>query len=489
MSSIQPGVDPHQWRLPSSYSVSKSSSRQTRIPDPKIFRNAFVPSDVTLAPTEASLIYPDISHLAVHLALLESFQRLRLTASGLEVDVQALPAYEKVDKPSMAHGPRRLPESERWDLLIRLAIARFTAWWMSIDQVFHHATAYTHYAGDKSVVQLTKDYLPPLDVLLVWYAFMLDEEHYATACHNREMPKLVQLCFPWPAIRDNIDMDTMIFKLPRAAENLFATLSGQSADIFAYLEQPPAYLEVSMLPLQVNLFSKVKKQEQFLDEAHDLSWIRSPALKGSLERSSIDYLEYQIGRTPEQTGDRTLPFGIDLLLRTHKLYPVRYKLFCRGPGAGPSTVDSKIPLTTQITVSSEDEPQTYPASECCCWTCERIKDDLPAFAYDTDAHASSSAAPAYDASLLAPLSPGQLRSIQDDVGFYHAVEEARRLGLPLPTRPPTNTEKEAEKVEAKKKAEAGVLPGLNEYIIVLPDGRRKIKRVKAARITHGLSMV
>ena len=454
------------------------------IPAPKVFRNAFVPIDFTLASTEASLTYPDVSHCAVHLALLACFRRLRLTASGLDVEVQPLPAYEKVDQPETSHGPSRLPESERWDLLIRLAVARFTVWWMNIDQVFHHATAYTHHAGSKSVVQLTKDYLPPLDVLLVWYAFMLDEEHYTSACRDREMGKLLELCFPWPAIRDNIDVNTMAFKLPRAAENLFSTLSGQSANILTYLEQPPAYLEVSMQPLQVDLFAKVKEQEKFIDEAHDLLWIRSPALMGSLERSSIDYLEFQFEKKHEQNADHPLPFGVDLLLRTHKLYPIQYELFCHGPGA--SMTDAKNPVSKQSTASSEDEPQTHPASECYCWTCERIKDDLPGFTYDKDA--SSSTSPVYDVSLLNSTSSEQLRSIQDDLGFYHAVENARIQDLPLPTRPPTATEKAAEKMEAKKKAEAGVLPGLNEYVVVLPDGTRKIKRVKNARATYGLSM-
>ena len=460
------------------------------IPNPRIYANAFIPSDPTLGTTrtEATLMYPDISHAAVHLALLECLRNLRLSASRLDVEVQPLPEYEKEARPADDHGPKRLPESERWDLLIRLAITRFTAWWMNIDQVFHHATAYTNFAGYKSVVQLTKDYLPPLDVLMVWYAFMLDDEHYASACRDREMPKLLELCFPWPAIRDNIDPETMTFKLPRAAENLFRTLTSQSADILTYLEQPPAYTEVIMQPLQVDLFSKVKSNEQFIDEAHELLWIRAPALRGSLERSSVDYLEFQIKTRPDQIAERTLPFGIDLLLRTHKLYPIQYELFCRGLGAGPSagaTADSKALLSSQITVSSDDDQTTHPTSECYCWVCERIRDDLLSFTYDKDASTSTSSTPAYDITLLSSLSSEQLHSIQDDLGFYRAVEDARRHSLPLPTRPPTTAEKAAEKSEVKKQEAVGFLPGLNDCIVTLPNGKKKIKKVKAARYSYG----
>ena len=487
LSGKQGDIDPHEWRLPSSYSVSRQSGRQTIIPNPRILSNAFIPNDPTLGTNEAALMYPDMSHCAVHLALIECFRKLRLSASGLDVEVQPLPVYEEKTVSARDLGPKRLPESERWDMLIRLSITRFTAWWMNIDQVFSHATAYTNHGGDKSVVQLTKDYLPPLDVLLIWYSFMLDHEHYITGCRDREIPKLLELCFPWPAIRDTIDTETMTFKLPRAAENLFSTLSSQSADILTYLEQPPAYLEATMQPLQVDLFSKVKDQEAFLDEAHELLWIRAPALKGSLERSSVDYLEFQIQTKPDDIQPGILPFGIGLLLRTHKLFPIQYELFCRGIGAGPtacSTIDSKALLSNQITESSEEEQHTPSTSECCCWTCESIRDYLPAFTYDKAVPTPPDTDSQYDLCLLASLSTEQLRWIQDDLGFYRAVEDARKAKMPLPTRPPTAVEKAAEKAEAKKKADAGVLAGLNEYVVVLPDGRRKIKTVKAARYAY-----
>jgi hypothetical protein len=482
LSGVQAEGDPHEWRLPTSYSSSRSTSSETVIPNPGIFRNAFVPSDPTLRTTESSLIYPDISHAAVHLALLECFRKLRLSASRLDVELHVPPVYEKNARPGARHGPVRLPESERWDLLIRLAVTRFTAWWLSIDQVFHHATAYTHYAGDKSVVQLTKNYLPPLDVLLVWYVFMLDHEDYALVCNDREMPKLLQLCFPWPAIRDLIDMETLTFNLPRPAQNLFSTLSSQSADILTYLDGPPAYTEATGLPLQLKLFDQVKKREAFIDDAHELLWIRAPSLKGSLERASVDYLKYQVSATHSAPG-LAVPFGVGLMCKTHKLYPFQYQLFRGGMIRPASQSDSKLPLLSQITVSSDEEAHEHTATECLCWTCERIRDVLPDFEYDK----ARTSAPGYNVALFGSLSSEQIRSIKDDLGFYHAVEAARQNRQPLPTRPPTAAEKAAQKLEAQKQKEAGVLPGLNEYLEVLPNGKWKIRRVKHANAASGLS--
>ncbi|KIW16158.1 hypothetical protein PV08_06209 [Exophiala spinifera] len=518
LSGSRANVDPHEWRLPSSYSTTSASGNRdkgtTVIPNPTIFRNVFVPSDPSLGLMEASLVYPDIGHAALHLALLECFRKLRLTASKLDVEVEQLAAYSEKppvdagaaatghhhdDEDATAASPTRLPESERWDLLLRLAITRFTAWWMNVDRVLYHATAFTHHAGDKSAVQLTKDYLPPLDVLLVWYAFMLDSESYQTAMSSTRAPsssssKVGDICFPWPAIRDVLDLNTMTFTLPRAAENLFSTLSTQSADIFTYIESPPAYVECPELPVKIDLFDHVKQQEKFMDMAHDLLWIRSPALKGSLERASVEYLELQLSSSSIAYDDVPIPFGVDLIWRTHRLYPLQYQLFRKGITSSSSSsssslssmlscTDSKTPPSPRCSTDSLSNGSTRLPSECLCWTCERIRDEISSFSYDKSAPAS---APAYDVSLISSLSSEQLYSIQDDLGFYKAVERARRRGLSLPTRPPTAAEKAAEKMAAKKQAELGRLPGLNEYVVTLPNGKKKIKRAKRVSATFGL---
>ncbi|OAL37122.1 hypothetical protein AYO20_03600 [Fonsecaea nubica] len=529
----QAQVDPHQWRLPSSYSTSsKPGTRETVIPNPRIFRNAFVPNEPTAARigADTSLVYPDVSHAAVHLALLESFQRLRLSAASRLDDVEVVedqppPAFSEDEKRDVLreqqqqqHRPptsTKLPEPERWDLLIRLAITRFTAWWMNMDRILYHATAFTHHAGTHAGVQLTKDYLPPLDVLLVWYAFMLDEESYTTACSYQETPtaRIGDLCFPWPAIRDALDLDSLAYRITRPAENLFATLTSQSADILTYLEGPPAYVECPELPVDIDLFGQVKRCERFMDEAHRLLWIRSPSLQGSLERAFLQYLERQLSPTPISSvataaaaaqDDFPLPFGVELVWKTHRLYPRLYRLFRQEivPAPTPTPTDTKSPRisTAAEWLGGSDVPERssrQPSSskeydECYCWTCERIRDDIPTFSYTaaTQSRSSSSSsssratAAASPLSPLSTLSPTQIRSIQDDLGFHLAVERARARHSPLPTRPPTAAEKAAERLEAKKQAEVGRLPGLNEYLVTMPNGKKKIKRSKHTNMVY-----
>ncbi|RMJ00590.1 hypothetical protein CDV36_015857 [Fusarium kuroshium] len=484
ISGHQADVDPHSWKLPSSYSSCKPGGKQTVIPEPSIFVNAFPPADAEVGNTATILACPDISHAAVHLALLECFRILRLEASALQVDVHGLPAYSEKPRDDVpSTGTTRLPESQRWDLLIRLAVSRFAVWWTNIDHVLVHIAAYGHHAGDRVMVQLTKEYLPPLDVLLVWYAFMLNSDTYNTACrdHERQVARLEHLCFPWLAIRDAIDMDRFRFELPRTAQNLFTTLSAQSSDILTYLESPPAYTEGGTRSFEADLFAEVKKQENFIDEAHSLLWIRSPALAGSLMRASVEYSDYQLEGNSSGRNGVVVPFGINLFWRTHRLLPNHYRLFRQEIANCSQSSEAKAPEFQNAPSSSATKDLQVVSELCQCWTCERIRDDVPTFTHTATTltvSSSSTTPPSSTHQQLSALSSEQFRQIQDDLGFYLAAEKARGRGSLLPTRPPTAREKAAEATSRAKQKEVGYRPGLNEYLEILPDGTRKIRRQK-----------
>ncbi|RMZ83669.1 hypothetical protein DV738_g1018, partial [Chaetothyriales sp. CBS 135597] len=388
----QDELNPHHWRLPSSYTASSKGDRRTVIPDPSIFRNALIsnPGSPSGAGPDGRPIYPDISHAAVHLALLECFRNLRHRATELGIKSRGpeLPRYDFNEKrPHPTSTMEEEAESEQWTMLIRLAITRFQTWWTHLDRVFKHAAAYSHHGGHLGVVQLSKDYMPPLDVLLVWYAFMLEPEEYQRACIECQMPRLAELCFPWPVVRDLIDFDTMTLTITRPAEKLFKNLTQQSADILEYVQAPPAYAEPSELSSTIDLFALVKKQDSFLDLAHNLLWIRSPSLVSSLKRSCDAYLAAQSTNDLFFMSPRAIPFGIDLMWRTHRLYPAQYSDFRNaissdtlppsqflgtGPGLEKSTQGEKAPPSV---------PAPRPAwTTCLCWTCERIRQDLPTFA-------------------------------------------------------------------------------------------------------------
>ncbi|KAK4224196.1 hypothetical protein QBC38DRAFT_446681 [Podospora fimiseda] len=484
--SPQPNTDPHSWKLPSSYSIQKSGAKQTIIPNPRIFGDAIIPDKPKVSNLQSALIYPDVSHAAVHLALLECFWNLRISATFLDIDIISPPQYQEKPKTHSA-APTKLPESKRWDLLISLAVTRFDVWWSKINNVLNHAAAYSHRSGKDVAVQLAKEQLPPLDVLLVWYSLILNEETFDAACKDNERAQL--LCFPWPAIRDCIDMEKMQYEIPRAAQILFNTLSGQSANILTYLEQPPAYTESETLSFGLDLRAEIKKQEEFSDKSHALLWIRSPALAGSLDRATASYMGFYLhgGLKSMDTGKLEIPFGVELLWRTHRLFPSFYRLFVS---------ETKTMAMEQKETQSHGKEKLLPQQSshqppkiCECWTCERIRDDIPTFAslVPSQIPSSSSLGPpppsGPDFSSLSSLSGSTIRQIQDDLGFHEAVEAARRRGDSiLPTRPLTPAEKATLKVLEDRQKEVGYLPGLHEYWEIQPDGSRKIKRQTNASV-------
>jgi hypothetical protein len=481
LSRDQLDQDPHAWPFLNRYSVSSAAAPAKPIPNPDALRNAFVPDASAEGPKDV-LIYPDASHIVVHLCLLECFRNLR--KSTVELDIQSFkpPAYSEAPAPDGDHIEESLPESLHWDLLIRLAVVRFTTWWHNLPQVFSHATAYDHRAGSKAEMQLSVNYLPPLDVLLIWYSLMLDEEEYSRLCHQTADTRLSLLCFPWPAIRDAIDRETMTFRLTRPAEILFSTISEQSADIFQYLDQPPAYAESARSPFAIDLVSQVHLQEHFIDASHHAAWVQSPAMCGSLRRSCADYVRaHTAGRLGEYSLQQ-LPYGVELVWRTHMLYPAQYLNYRQNsteireePNDLKAVSSSDTGSSTSSSLQSKDD------LNCICWVCERIRDDVPAWRYLKETKT-------FDPSHLAPLSNDQIAQIRDDVCFFRATESNRRHGIPLPTRPPTMAEREAERLEAKKKKETGYLAGPNECIEERPDGRKRFRIRSSFQAAYGLNV-
>lgn len=486
LSSSQAIDDPHDWRS-KEYSSSTSSGSTTVIPSAAALRNAFIPDATYNSPKEA-FIYPDSSHAAVHLCLLECFRNLRLNAIQLDLQSYKPPTYSESAAPSteaQLHDGR-LPDSMHWDVLVQLASTRFTIWWNNIESVLSHASMYVIRGGARSEVQLSSYYLPPLDVLMVWYSLMLDHGEYSRVCHETVDHRLTTLCFPWTAIREVIDRETMQYKLPRAAENLFLTLTDQEADILSYLDTPPAYSESAASPFDIDLVAQVHLQQSFIDDSHEFLWIRSPALIGSLGRSYLAYLQAQsLGRLSSLNVDN-LPYGVELMWRTHRLFPARYSAHREidFDAPSPEMVDLKETRSSETSASSRSGSISRSVSGdidiCLCWACERIRDYAPTWMYDK-------ATKSFDMAVLRAMSNEDVRQVHDDVGFYRAVESNRRLGLPLPTRPPTAAEKEAEKLEAKKKKDAGVLPGIGEYIEILPNGKTKIRVSKSIQATYGIT--
>lgn len=524
-------LDPHQWDLSystTSWKPSKLSKHpKTVVPDPAIFRDAIVPS-VEQIERGSTTSYPNPGHLAVHLLLIECFLKLKQSATTApELTILDAPKYPGDPAQGKTAGPPETSQAaERWKTVVRLAVSRFQVWFENIESLLTHAAAYHRYGSNSTAAHaaITPDYLPPLDVLLVWYVYMNHPGAYHDDNLAHSSPKLLKVPFPWEAILAVIDTSSLTYTIPPAAQRLFTTTTTQSHDILIYLNHPPPYSElVPENAFSLDLASAVHflvDGTSFMENMHALLWLRSPSLEGTLGRGLAQY-----NALPQATGCRASAFlsrvrddpAFELVWRTYILYPVAYETFSN------RVFGSDILLRSPAVYSGHEEEETYDdikategldgtltnqssASDegtlCYCWTCQRIMDEDPEYLYipttSTEAPPPSfespeeegrspirrrnSIFPRTQSSELPPSSPSgsqaplcnltkeQISEIKSDVAFHRHVEAFRQSnppGTPLPTRPPTTRALERQKQEQESKDRAGKFYGIGYTVEVI----------------------
>lgn len=523
-------LDPHEWDLSSKEYVKKfgSSSKnpKTVIPDPAIFRDAIVPS-LKAAGSGVKTTFPNPGHLAAHLSLLECFLKFKESVRiSDQLEILDLPTYSSgpSNNDISTSEPNSAPSLQRWEVILRLAVARFHIWFENIESTLRHAAAYHRFGpdSDASHATMTPNYLPPLDVLLVWYTYMQKPKSYQQDIKSHSEPKLIEIPLPWEAILAVIDPNSSTYTLPAAAQKLFTTTTKQSADILVYLEQPPPYTNlVPEKTFSVDLASAVHDLTDagsFSETMRSLLWLRAPSLEGTLLRALARY-----GTLAQATENHAAIWfervksdpALELVWRTHMLYPLVYieystsvfgdesllevdmNLLC------PESVDSKDPEVLARALrrsgTGSDDGSISSEDTCYCWTCERIRDEDPNYVSTrkinriTDSTEDTIPVPVSPASqglfrlrsrslsqssntiesatnALSGLTQDQLTSIKTDLAFHHHVEAFRKSHPPgtiLPTRPPTTRDIDKAKLERKAKDRAGTYYGMGYSVEVV----------------------
>lgn len=515
-------ADPHQWDLSSSPSrkVSISSKHpKTVIPDPAIFCDAIVPA-FEHRERGTPMQYPTPGHLAVHLALIECFLKLKetvATSSRLEIlDVPKYPQGSGNEKSLVL--PNVAQMSERWKTVVRLAVSRFQIWFENVEAILRHASAYHRYGPNSPATHaaITADYLPPLDVLLVWYVYMNHPGAYREDNLAHSSPKLLEIPLPWEAILAATDMDTLTYTMTPAAEKLFITTTTQSPDILVYLSNPPPYSDLNpetafSIDLSATVHALVDGAS-FMPKMHSLLWLRSPSLEGTLGRALARYaaLPQATGARPSAWFTRVLNDpALELVWRSHMVYPMAYARYSQeifGSDAllipeaedefqAPSNKTASTEINATITSDGSSLDDEDDGAMCYCDICERIRDEEPNYIYIPPSNAdmdppraeadngpsrprssifsrSSSKPSGYPPELkpLLNLTKDQISDIKADVSFYRQVEAFRQsnpTGTPLPTRPPSTRAIAKQKQEQESKDRAGRYYGLGYSVEVI----------------------
>ncbi|KAK8183037.1 hypothetical protein IWZ00DRAFT_366736 [Phyllosticta capitalensis] len=332
---------------------------------------------------------PSVHDCAIHLELLHCIHRLRN-----EVQSSALIKCmgQEPDESKQYKETRAL----RWSVFLRTAVIRFLLW-----------------LEDGSM-------LPPLDILMVWQACLLNPVYFANLCIEKRCNRIRETPFPWDEIHAAIDFDQMSYRLTTANRERFEQQCGLASDLLSVIESggrekildqmsawlpdativttqsfPPRLpignavrvllencIKASEYEQTVNdIAAAVDRQYSFVEKMEQHLWLRSPAVVGTLERA-IERYEKFLKLLKWHKGIMLVPtLDIDLVWHTHQCAGVQYQMDMQNFVGAFIDHDDKLgkPILKGGETKTEELFRMHFDSEymrCLCWDCEAIWSEL-----------------------------------------------------------------------------------------------------------------
>ena len=200
------------------------------------------PPNITAGFANLDLSSPDtktanIEQCIAHLKLLEAFSRLREDIGcrdglyGLYNDLVSDSLGEATKSQLLAKM-----REKRWAIYVTAASMRFEAWWMKVSPVQMlkgsdvASPSFSHVARNARPDHLFPANLPPLDVLMVCHAFILNPRNYFSDCLRFGKQNLWASGLPWEHIVASINNDDFTYSVSVEAMNRFTSLTGRPWD-------------------------------------------------------------------------------------------------------------------------------------------------------------------------------------------------------------------------------------------------------------------
>ncbi|PWY73756.1 hypothetical protein BO94DRAFT_578164 [Aspergillus sclerotioniger CBS 115572] len=120
-------------------------------------------------------------------------------------------------------------KEKRWAVYTNRAAARYTTWWERCIPGSRSPPRFSD-LGNKNYATIpayytlsiwSRDILPPLDVLMVWHAHMLNPRAFLEDCIRHGKMKFWAAGFPWHAINACIDNSTLDYDAGQRAKDVF----------------------------------------------------------------------------------------------------------------------------------------------------------------------------------------------------------------------------------------------------------------------------
>ncbi|KAL4783853.1 hypothetical protein BJX76DRAFT_348301 [Aspergillus varians] len=438
--------------------ASRNSRKLAVIPDPALFRA--LPNE---DPGPKAL--PTSSECAVHLEMLEVFHALRHEviqskeldkAFGLKPSPRIKYRKKWINRKYVAEAVsmRDTTFDERrrlkWTYFLNIAATRFHQWIGIVDGCLKKVAD-----GVRPPKYLL---LPPVDVLVVWHAFLLNCDDFKQHCAFYNLSHVQDIVFPWAEIHAAIDSNTWKYDLPlehshwlQKEYDIDANLAEALGDA-AKIEGPFRTLLSSFhnrgeltkvarnLPhplfkivrrarksekLNEAIVKNVERQCIFVDKMHAHRWIRSPAVEGTLRRA-VDRYDKFLHLFHLYPGQFIVPtLDVDLVWHTHQCSSQNYRTFVTDRVGRFINHDDKIGRGTLDHGFTHAE-QWYRLrfgeqyQVCLCWSCEAILsavEELDGDVLDDD---------------VDPPVADIVNKVQSKVHYYQEFETARRLERVLP---------------------------------------------------------
>ncbi|KAJ9224254.1 hypothetical protein C8Q69DRAFT_526042 [Paecilomyces variotii] len=133
---------------------------------------------------------------------------------------------------------------KRWAVYTSRAVYRFALWWELCVPTsgplptLEDLTKSSYYAvtNCKHRVSWNKDNMPPLDVMMVWHAYMLNPRSFLEDCIRNAKMSFWASGFPWDVINDCIDNQSFNYVVGNTARKNFEEKTGLKWD---NLDDPP----------------------------------------------------------------------------------------------------------------------------------------------------------------------------------------------------------------------------------------------------------
>ncbi|OJJ72420.1 hypothetical protein ASPBRDRAFT_175492 [Aspergillus brasiliensis CBS 101740] len=267
---------------------------------------------------------PTIGECAVHLELLEVFRNLRTQI----IQSKELDRVLRLDLNRLwiSNHRRETQRTEKWRRFVSLAVERFQVWIRAAEKQLERD-------GNNDTL-----ILPPVDILMVWHAFLLNPSDYKEFCACYQLQRIQGAPFPWPVIHNCIDPTNWTYTLPgpnkqwlqfeaNIATDPFISLTNSSNSIQSTPDQPNQESFPSSSPENEALLHNVLRQVNFIDQMHDCLWILHPDAEEILESARKRYNNFvELFRL--HPGVMLVPtLDIDLVWHTHLCSAARYRVF------------------------------------------------------------------------------------------------------------------------------------------------------------------